>query len=103
MDQIISKLSEIEAASVRIIDSAAADTKELDQKLKERIASYDQVEDQKMADTLSDLRLKLSRHMEEELKDLKQCTDAAVQNMSMIFEQQHEKLADEILNNLIRM
>ena len=56
-----------------------------------------------MADTLSDLRRKLSARMDQELKDLKQSTDAAIQNMLTIYEQQHEQLADEILQNLIRM
>ena len=103
MDQIISKLSEIETASVRIIDSAAADSKKLDEQLKEKISLYDAAEDQKMADTLSDLRRQLSARMDQELKDLKQSTDAAIQNMLTIYEQQHEQLADEILQNLIRM
>ena len=56
MDQIISKLSEIEVASARIVDSAATDTKKLDDQLKQRIAAYDRAEDQKMTDTLSQLR-----------------------------------------------
>ena len=103
MDQIISKLSEIEVASVRIIDSASADIKQLDEELKKKIEQYDQIADEKMADTLSNLRQQLSRHMEEELKDLKQNTESAIQNMITVFEEQHEKLADEILNNLIRM
>lgn len=103
MDQIISKLSEIETASVRIIDSATADAKKLDEQLKLKISSYDAAEDQKMADTLSDLRQKLSARMDQELQDLKQSTDNAIQNMLTIYEQQHEQLADKILQNLIRM
>lgn len=103
MDQIISKLSEIETASVRIIDSATADAKKLDEQLKTKISSYDAEEDQKMADKLSDLRQKLSARMDQELQDLKQSTDIAIQNMLTIYEQQHEQLADKILQNLIRM
>ncbi|MCI7812979.1 MAG: hypothetical protein MR543_04780 [Robinsoniella sp.] len=102
MDPIISKLSEIEAASVHIIDGASADTKKLDEQLQERIASYDQAEDQKMADALSDLKKTLSAQTEEELKNLRLRTDAAIEQMTATFNQQHEKLADEIFN-LIRM
>ena len=103
MDQIISKLSEIEVASVRIIDSTTTDTKKLDEQLKEKIAAYDRAEDQKMTDTLSKLREQLARDMEENLKDLKQETETAMENMTLIFEKQHEELADKILNDLIRM
>ena len=41
--------------------------------------------------------------MEENLKDLKQETETAMENMTLIFEKQHEELADKILNDLIRM
>ncbi len=103
MDQIISKLSEIEVASARIVDSAATDTKKLDDQLKQRIAAYDRAEDQKMTDTLSQLREQLARDMEENLKDLRQHTETAIETITQIFEKQHEKLADKILNDLIRM
>ena len=41
--------------------------------------------------------------MEENLKDLRQHTETAIETITQIFEKQHEKLADKILNDLIRM
>ena len=41
MDQVIEKLSEIEEAASRIIDSADSQKKLLDQQQEERITAYD--------------------------------------------------------------
>lgn len=103
MDQIISKLSEIEAASVRIIDGATADIQQLDEQLKQKIAAYDKTADQKIVDTLAERKKTLSSHTQEELKSLKQHTDIAIEQMVAAFHQHHEKLTDEIFNDLIRM
>lgn len=71
MDQIIEKLSEIEIAASRILDSAANQKKVLDEQQEQRIADYDKEIEKSTADKVSALQAELSSRLGKELKTSK--------------------------------
>ena len=102
MDTVINKLSEIEVAASRILDSAANQKKLLDQQLEEQIASYDQQIDRQTADEIASLQKALSSSMDSELQKLKLSSEEALQNLERYYQEHHEALAAQIYENIIR-
>ena len=102
MDTVISKLTEIETAASRILDSAANQKKLLDQQLEEQIASYDQQIDKQTADEIASLQETLSASRDSELQKLKHSSEEALQSLENYYRDHHETLAAQIYENIIR-
>ena len=102
MDPIIDKITQIETATARILDDAAAQTKAQDQAYEEKVASYDKEADQVTADRLQKLKEELSASRENELQDLKKSAETNLSNLNHYYETNHEKLAAQIFESIIR-
>lgn len=103
MEPIINKLSEIETAASRIMESAVNETKRQDREAEERTVQFDaQVE----ADTqkqLEELRLNLQQQSEKELEHLKNSMEHTRSAMETYYQDNHQKIADKIFHKIIRM
>ena len=102
MDTIINKLSEIEIAASRILDSAATQKKLLDQQQEERIAEYDRQIDQETSDEIEKLRQELSESMDAELQKLRQSSEDELNTLKSYYQKNHESLAEQIYEKIIR-
>lgn len=101
MDMVVNRLSEIEAQAVKIIDAAAQEKKELDKQADAKIKEFDADVDAKTAQTLNELQAKLKEDMAVELARLKEETKKLVASLETDYDQNHKKLADNILKQLI--
>lgn len=102
MEQIIEKLSEIETAAERIMDSAAEEKRLMDQQQEERIAACNSHLEEETRKKLEELRASLQKHSQRELDALKQKMDETLRHMDEIYEKDHETITDEIYHTIIR-
>ncbi|NCB91754.1 MAG: ATPase [Clostridia bacterium] len=103
MEPIIDKLSEIETAAARIMESAMNETKQQDKKADERTAEFDAQVEAATQKKLEELRSNLQKESVAELEGLKNSMEKALENMDNHYKQNHEKITDEIYHKIIRM
>lgn len=103
MESLIEKLSQIETAASRIMESAVSETKLQDKAAEERTAQFDSQVEASTQEKLDSLRKDLQRHSEKELEDLKRSMETTLASMEKYYQSNHRKIADEIYHKLIRM
>lgn len=102
MDQVIEKLSEIEEAASRIIDSADNQKKILDRQQEERIAAYDAELENSTAKEVEKLHTRLSGQLEKELSRLRDTSASTLNALDQYYEANHDALSTEIYKKIIR-
>lgn len=102
MDQIIDKLSEIEIAASRILESAANQKKILDQQQEERIAAYDRELEASTARQVAKLQSQLSAQLNQELSQLRGDAEKNLKELDCYYEKNHNAVSTEIYEKIIR-
>ena len=102
MDQVIEKLSEIEEAASKIIDSADSQKKLLDQQQEERITAYDTELENSTAKEVEKLHTKLSGQLEKELSRLHDTSASTLKALEQYYDANHDALSTEIYKKIIR-
>lgn len=103
MEPIIDKLSEIETAAARIMESAVNETKTQDKKSEERIALFDAEVETATQKKLEALRTDLQKQSVEELLQLQNSMEKTLENMDNNYNTNHHQITDEIYHKIIRM
>lgn len=103
MEPIIDKLSEIETAASRIMESAVNETRLQDKQADERTARFDAQVEAATQKSLENLRADLQKHSEKELENLKITMERTLASMDSYFQKNHGKISDEIYHKIIRM
>ena len=102
MDMIVDRLSAIELSACRIVDSAMAEKKRLEQQSQAKMAEYDIQIDRETQEKLRALQEKLDARMTEELSQLKHDAEEAICMMEKDYEANHETLANQILQKMTK-
>ncbi|HIS26308.1 MAG TPA: ATPase [Candidatus Pullilachnospira intestinigallinarum] len=102
MEQIIEKLSEIETAASRIMESAAEEKKLMDQQQQERIAACDAQIEAATQKKLEELRASLKKQSESELEQLRINMEETLRRMDDVYKRDHDRITDEIYHKIIR-
>ena len=103
MEPIIEKLTEIESATSRIMESAVNETRIQDQESEKRMAEFDRHVEQVTQEKLAQLHDSLQKQAEKELADLKADMEHQMNSMDSYFCDHHQEITDKIYNNIIRM
>ena len=93
MESVIDKLSEIETAASRIMESAA----------EERTSTYDNDTDAQAARTLEAAKRTLQEQADRELEHLKTSTERSLKHMDAYYKEHKDALCDKIYHKIIRM
>lgn len=101
MEKVVSKLSEIEAAAVAIMDNATTQKKQLSSEMDERIKQFDAEVDAKTAKSLTDLKNRLETETNMELAQLKSDTLKTLEELEKDFEKNHSKIAKSLLDSIV--
>lgn len=101
MEEVVNKLSEIEAAAVAIIESANEKKKELSEAMDKKTKQFDEEVNAGTEKTLSELSQKLKLETEQEISLLKENTAKALIDLEQGYQESHTALAKNILKNLI--
>lgn len=102
MDAIIDRLAAIEQSAARLIDSAASEKKRLEKQFHAAIARYDAEVDRRTAEKQQALRKELDAQMTEELLQMKRETEKSLLMIKEDYEKNHETLAENILQKIIK-
>lgn len=103
MEPIIDKLSEIETAASRIMESAVNETRIQDRKAEEQTAQFDAQVEAATQKKLESLRADLQKRSERELENLKTTMERSLSSMDRYFQENHGQITDEIYHKIIRM
>lgn len=102
MDLVVNRLSEIETAAVRILDEATARNKELDAESAMELKKFDARTDEETVRKLDALRKDLDLQVKKKLSALQDDTEKTIQLILADYETNHERLANELLEKLIK-
>ena len=103
MESVIDKLSEIETAASRIMESAIEETRRQDNAAEERTSTYDNDTDAQAARTLEAAKRTLQEHADRELEHLKTSTERSLKQMDAYYKEHKDALCDKIYHKIIRM
>ncbi|MDO4443940.1 MAG: ATPase [Bacillota bacterium] len=103
MEPIIDKLSEIETAASRIMESAVNETKNQDKEAEKRTAEFDAQVEAITQKKLEELRLNLQQESEKELEYMKTGMEHTMSAMEQYYQDNHQKITDKIFHKIIRM
>ena len=99
MDDVISKLAEIELAASKIMENVVEEKKSLSLENEARIKAFDDEVDKKTEEKLEGIRKGLEVDMEQELLLQKQQTE----KMEAGYEQRVEAMVQELYDKILRM
>ena len=102
MDMIVDRLSAIENAATRMIDSASLEKDQLKEQFQTKTEQFDARIERKTQQKLKSLQEELDARMADELSGLKRDTEHAIRMMEKDYETNHEKLAGEILQKMLK-
>lgn len=100
MDTVITRLSEIEEAAVKISEDAVLRKKELDREYEEKTRAFDEDIDRRTKERLKNLREELQKKADQELARLRTETEAYLNSMEMEYEKDHEKISRRLLERM---
>ena len=103
MESVIDKLSEIETAASRIMESAVEDTRRQDNAAEERTSTYDNDTDAQAARALEAAKRTLQEQADRELEHLKTSTERSLKQMDAYYKEHKDALCDKIYHKIIRM
>ena len=101
MESVIDKLSEIETAASRIMESAVEETRRQDNAAEER--TYDNDTDAQAARALEAAKRTLQEQADRELEHLKASTERSLKHMDAYYKEHKDALCDKIYHKIIRM
>ena len=103
VDDVIGKLSEIEATAERILEATDLQKKKLTDDMEERTRQFDEELSKETEEALKQVQVKLNREKDEELKRQREETDELLKAMQQKYDKEHGVWADRILQSIVRM
>lgn len=100
MDRIIKNISEIESGSVKIMDDANAKKSTIFSRIQEETAAYENTVEAKTNARIAELRAKLEKNMHEKLEEQNAIANAALQALTLHYEQNHEAYTARIFKEM---
>ena len=101
MNDVINKLSDIEQASVNIMDSANARKKEIAAQMADKTSSFDAQIQADTAKKLADLRTQMEVDMQAKLSKQKSDADKVLAMMEENYRDNHEAYARQLFKAMI--
>lgn len=102
MDTLIDKLTEIEKTAAGILDGADEEKHQLDEEQQKRIRDYDREADEKVDRRIAEIEASLSASKEQQLSKLREDSDRHLKAVVSYYENNSEKIADQIFGRIIR-
>lgn len=103
VDDVIGKLSEIEATSVRILEAADAKKKGLSETMEKKIKEFDQKLAEETESKLEQLKVQLDKEKEQEMLGLRTETDRLLQKMQDAYDRNHSRWSGEIVKTIVKV
>ena len=102
MEQIISKLSEIEAAAKVIMEDTDRKKKALSQEMENKCKAFDIALEKETDEQIAKIRRNLEQEKDARLTSLQKDTEAAFTALDSYYEKNHERLSRQIFEKIIQ-
>lgn len=102
MDDVIGRISEIEAAAVLVMDEAYEKKKKLSEDMNEQIAIFDNQAVEETEKTLIKLQTSMNEDMKVEIEKLQCKKDMILKELEDDYKQNHFVYAQQILDHLLK-
>lgn len=103
VDDVIGKLSEIEATAVRIMEATDLKKKQLAEDMEEMTRQFDEKISEETKEALKEVLQKLDREKVEELQKQQEETEAILGAMQRKYDNEHGTWSDSIMKSIVRM
>jgi len=101
METVIQRLSEIEGAAVGLEKLAAEQKKQIAAEYDQKTKDFDREIDAQTEEKLKQLNERLEKEAQEELLSMRRETESVLAAMEKEYNQNHRKLASELLQKMI--
>lgn len=101
MEQILSKLSEIELAARHIMEDADRTKKALSEEAEKKCRDFDHELEKSTSQKVLQIRSSLEKEKDSQLTALRQNTEDYFRSLDSYFEENHERLAEELFHKLL--
>lgn len=101
MEQILSKLSEIELAAKHIMEDADRTKKALSEETEKKCRDFDKELEESTNKKVLQIRASLEKEKDAQLKTLRQNTENYFRSLDDYFEKNQERLTDELFHKLL--
>lgn len=101
MEQILSKLSEIELAAKHIMEDADRTKKALSEETEKKCRDFDRQLEEETNQKILQIRSNLEKEKDSQLTALRQNTENYFRSLDSYFEQNHERLSEELFHKLL--
>lgn len=101
MDKIVNRLCGIETAATGILEAAALEKRDMEQKSSESLKSYDAMVEEETTAKLEKLKSVFDTQIEEELEQLRADTKNTIRSIETDYEMNHAKLAAQIFEKIV--
>ena len=102
MEQIIGKLSEIEATAQSIMNDAAQKKKALSAEMERQSKEFDTQLEKQTEEKIREIRRNLEGEKDKRLSALRKDTQAALSELDAYYAKNHERLSKEIFEKIIQ-
>lgn len=102
MEDIITKLAEIEAAASRIMESVSEQKLQLAREHEAAVEEFDRKVDADTHEEVKKIRDQLEIRMKQELESQKADTEKKLEHMESYYQEHHSELAKNIYDRIIR-
>ncbi len=101
MEDILKRLSEIEASANRILDRTAEQKTALSEEMKAKTAEFDQQIEEETNKQLADMKESLKRQREEDLTKIRTQAEEQVKKLEAAYAKEHTRLAQELMHRIL--
>lgn len=103
MNSMLEKLMEIETVANRTVEAVAANKQKLNRQFEEKKKTYDEQMETETKQMLVKLRRQLELQKSQELKEMQDKAIRADEELERYYEANHEQLAEEIFQKIIKV
>lgn len=103
VDEIISRLADIEDTANRMNDAVEERKKEISAAIEEKTREFDLELKNETAKKQAALDIRMEQERDEELAQLRAATQKALKDLQEKYDMQHEHMSDEIVKSIIRL
>ncbi len=100
MDNVVAKLSEIEAAAVAIVTNTEVQKKEYDQKIQKEKQEFDATLTEQTNQTIQSIKDEFQKMLDEQLQTIKTDSENALKAFQQEYDQHHESYAAQIIKRI---
>lgn len=102
MNNIISKISEIESAASSIMDNANLQKQALSKDMEQRTKAFDEQLEAETNEKIQAMRSEMELEMQKQLDLQKQDTDRTIALLDQLYEKNHMQYVDQLFQDMIK-